>query len=119
MIMEGVRRRKPAAGGDDRTEEKSGGGEGGRSAKIDDGCTYLILLLAITISSCCLLVWLVPDHPLATLIMTGLDSVPGTIAGGFTPACAPQEMSNLRFIIIQRLFHPEAIYNVVRGCVRL
>ena len=31
------------------------------------------------------------------LIMTGLDSVPGTIAGGFTPACAPEEMSNLRF----------------------
>ena len=30
------------------------------------------------------------------LIMTGLDSVPGTIAGGFTPACAPKEMSNLR-----------------------
>ena len=31
------------------------------------------------------------------LIMTGLDSVPGTIAGGLTPACAPEEMSNVRF----------------------
>ena len=31
------------------------------------------------------------------LIMTGLDSVPGTITGGLTPACAPEEMSNVRF----------------------
>ena len=44
-----------------------------------------------------------PGQPLnynvpSLLIMTGLDSVPGTIAGGFTPACAPEEMSNLRWI---------------------
>ena len=42
-----------------------------------------------------------PGQPLnynlpSLLLMTGLDSVPGTIAGDFTPACAPEEMSNLR-----------------------
>jgi len=72
--MEGVRRRKAAAGGgDDSLDQRRGEGEGGRSAKIDNSCTYLILLLTVSLASCCLLVWLLPDHPLATLLTSLVD----------------------------------------------
>ena len=72
--MEGVRRRKPAGGGgDEKAESVSREGGGGRSARIDHSCTYLILLVTVTLASCCLLLWLLPDHPLATLLMSGLD----------------------------------------------
>ena len=69
--MEGVRRRKPTARGDHGPEGKSG--EEGRSAKIDHTCTYLILLVTVSLLSCCLLVWLLPDHPLAALLVSTVD----------------------------------------------
>ena len=30
-------------------------------------------------------------------MVTGLDEVPGTLAGDFTPACVPQGLGNKRF----------------------
>ena len=57
--MEGVRRRRPGGGGGDEKVEPVGReGGGGRSASIDHSCTYLILLVAVSLASCCLLVWL-------------------------------------------------------------
>jgi len=38
------------------------------------------------------------NYALPTLVMvTGLDEVPGTLAGDFTPACVPQGLGNKRF----------------------
>ena len=66
--MEGVRRRKPAAGGDNTLEKESGGDGTGRTLH-----SYVMLLATVLLLSSCLLVWLLPDHPLATLIISGVD----------------------------------------------
>ena len=75
MDDSGVRRRKVPKAGDSHEEEsyKEDRVGGGRSASIDSSFTYLILLLTVTIASCVLLVYLIPDHPLAILLMSLMD----------------------------------------------
>ena len=76
MESAGLRRRnmqqKSSAIGDKPgVEEREG--EGKRAAKIDSGFTYLIILLMVTLASCVLVVYTVPDHPLSLALMSAVD----------------------------------------------
>ena len=79
---DGVRRRRaggesPGAGDSQEQEIK---GTGGRSASIDTSCTYLILLATVTVVSCVLLVYTIPDHPLSLLLMAVADKTARTLS---------------------------------------